>query len=138
MLTLDEVERLERLWVNAKEAAVEAPFAHALRAKRDFDAEMEASALDLLALARRALESDSARARWEAALKTAPREPDADDMRDAAAAECRKIADRPPKGSDRAEQELWREACEHCADRVEAVELRVVSRLVLPDAGEGA
>lgn len=76
----------------------------------------------LLALARRALEADA--------------EPSLHDARELMAAECRRLADTPPESADGVERQLWRLACETCGDRVEAMDVRVVSRLVLPDAGE--
>lgn len=75
----------------------------------------------LLALARRALEADA--------------RPDLDDRRDMAAAECRRLAGNPPESADGAERQLWRLACEHCAGRVEDMDVRVVSRLVLSERG---
>ena len=70
------------------------------RVRPEADAALIAAAVnalpELLALARRGLEADA--------------RPDADEMRDMVAAECRRVAARHPKGSDRMEQELWREA----------------------------
>lgn len=63
--------------------------------------------------------------------------PDAEELRDLHVAELRKLANTPPQSADGVERLLWRVACNACAERVEAMDVRV-SRPVLPDAGEGA
>lgn len=116
-MTLDEIAALEALRV---ESMTTSGAMERLKAIFVLDSALERHLPALLALARRALEADA--------------RPDADDVRDMAAAECRKLAEMPPRWHGDPHSN-WHDACHACAERIEAMEVRVVSRLVLSDTG---